>query len=359
MSRVEAFREKLREQSLDGFILYNFESSNRSSSWYLSGFSGSFSILVITPLGEYIITDSRYYTQASIETPFKLIPYKNSNGLQELLSSILRDDGALRVGFEEDTLSYGLYNRVFSGLDVELRPADRIMKDMRAVKSPEEVELISRAVSVAEKALIETMNFIKPGKTEEEVSAILEFEIRKRGGYMAFDVIVGSGSRSAIVHGRPSSKKLQEGEFVLIDYGARVEGYNSDITRTFSLGEPDEEMIRVYETVYRAQKEARDVAVAGIIGSELHEVAAEIIRNAGYGEYFGHGLGHSLGMDTHDSSGGASPTNKEPIPAGAVITIEPGIYLPEKFGVRIEDDLYLGSEGTRVLTTLDRELKIL
>ncbi|HNR80315.1 MAG TPA: Xaa-Pro peptidase family protein [Mesotoga infera] len=359
MSRIEQFRSKLAEMGLEGFVLYNHESSNKSSSWYLSGFSGSFSVLVISPVGEYIITDSRYYTQASIETDFKLIPYKSGDELKDLISNILKSDGAGKVGFEEDTISYGLYKRIFENLGVELVPADIILKEMRMVKTPQEIEKIKKAVIVAEEALIETLNYIRPGKSEEDIAAILEHEIRTRGGYLAFDTIVGSGPRSAVVHGKPSDKKLREGEFVLIDYGARVDGYNSDITRTFSLGSPSEEMIKVYEVVYEAQKAAKEAAHAGIIGSDLHEVAASIIRQAGYGEYFGHGLGHSLGMDTHDGSGGASPSNKNPIPAGAVITIEPGIYLPEKFGVRIEDDLYFGEDKTEVLTNLDRELKIL
>ena len=358
MSRIERFREKLRESKLDGFVLYNMESSNRSSSWYLSGFSGSFSVLIVTPKGEYIVTDSRYFTQAEIETHFKLIPFNNGDELKDVIQATLAKDGASRVGFEEETISYGLYKRVFSQLGVELEPADSILKDLRMVKSPEEVEKMRLAVKIAEDALTETFNFIRPGRTEEEVCATLEYEIRKRGGYLAFETIVGSGPRSAIVHGRPSNRTLQEGDFLLIDYGARVDGYNSDITRTYSIGEPSDEMVKVYEVVLKAQTEAKNASKAGVIGSQIHEVAASIIREAGYGDYFGHGLGHSLGMDTHDGQG-LSPKNCNPIPAGAVITIEPGIYLPGKFGVRIEDDCYFCESGVEVLTNLDRELKIL
>ena len=358
MSRIEQFREKLKERNLDGFVLYNMESSNRSSSWYLSGFSGSFSVLIITPKSEYIVTDSRYFTQVEMESKFKLIPYKNGDELKDIIKAALLDDGANHVGFEEETISFGLYKRVFSHLGVELEPADSILKDMRMVKTADEVEKIKAAVKVAEDALTETLNFIRPGRTEEEICAALEYEIRKRGGYLAFETIVGSGPRSAIVHGRPSKRKLQTGEFLLIDYGARVDGYNSDITRTYSIGNATDEMIKVYETVLKAQTEAKRAAKAGVIGSYLHELAASIIEEAGYGDYFGHGLGHSLGMDTHDGQG-LSPKNSAPIPAGAVITVEPGIYLPGKFGVRIEDDCYFCENGIEVLTNLDRELKIL
>lgn len=358
MSRIERFREKLKECNLEGFVLYNMEASNRSSSWYLSGFSGSFSVLIVTPKDQYIVTDSRYFTQAEMETKFKLIPYKNGDELKDIIKTTLARDGASRVGFEEETISLGFYNRVFSQLGVELKPVDSLLKDMRMVKTPEEVEKIKLAVKIAEDALTETLNFVKPGRSEEEICAALEYEIRKRGGDLAFETIVGSGPRSAIVHGRPSERKLQEGDFLLIDYGARVNGYNSDITRTFCIGDPTEEMARVYETVLKAQTEAKNAAKAGVVGSRLHEVAASIIGEAGYGEFFGHGLGHSLGMNTHDGPG-LSPKNNNPIPAGAVITIEPGIYLPGKFGVRIEDDCYFCENGIEVLTNLDRELKIL
>uniref|UniRef100_UPI002FD87EB1 aminopeptidase P family N-terminal domain-containing protein n=1 Tax=Mesotoga prima TaxID=1184387 RepID=UPI002FD87EB1 len=171
MSRIEQFREKLKERNLDGFVLYNMESSNRSSSWYLSGFSGSFSVLIITPKSEYIVTDSRYFTQVEMESKFKLIPYKNGDELKDIIKAALLDDGANHVGFEEETISFGLYKRVFSQLGVELEPADSILKDMRMVKTADEVEKIKAAVKVAEDALTETLNFIRPGRTEEEICA--------------------------------------------------------------------------------------------------------------------------------------------------------------------------------------------
>ncbi|AKI96710.1 M24 family metallopeptidase [Kosmotoga pacifica] len=360
MDRLLKLREKMEEKELDALLVFNRENSNRASSWYISGFSGSFAVLFITHRSEYIITDSRYFTQASLQTSFKLIPYNGGgiDNLKSLLRQLISEEKIRRLGFESERITHHYFVNLLSDLGVELVISDDIIKALRMVKSQEEIEKIRKAVEVAEDSLLETLNMVRPGVTELEVAARLEYEMRKRGGIPAFETIVVSGERSAIVHGSPSEKKLGDGEFLLIDYGAFVDGYCSDITRTFAIGDPSEEMIEVYNIVYEAQKKAREVARAGIMGVELHSVAGQIISEAGYGEYFGHGLGHGLGMEVHENPV-ANQINHEPLPAGAVITIEPGIYLPGKFGIRIEDDVLLTEEGCIVLTSLDRELKTL
>lgn len=359
-NNVEKLREKMLENNVDGVILLNFENRNRATTWYVSGFSGSFAVLLISKRKEYIVTDSRYYTQAAMQTSFELIPLKNGmEEIKEILSRFVEEEKIKRLGIEEERITLAHYKELFSNLGgTEVISIDEIIKGLRSVKSPGEVERIKKAVDVAEEALLETLNTIRPGITEQEIAAVLEYEMRKRGGIPAFETIVASGYRSAIVHGRPSEKRVKEGEFVLIDYGAMVDGYCSDITRTFCIGTPSDEMVKVYEIVYNTQKTCRETAKAGITGKELHLMAVDMITKAGYGEYFGHGLGHGLGMEVHEAPA-VGTRNENPLPPGAVVTIEPGIYIPEKFGVRIEDDVLLTNNGAEILTTLDRKLKIL
>lgn len=360
MDKIEIIRKKLQEKNLDALVIHNFENSNRTNTWYISGFSGSFAILVITLKNKYIITDSRYYTQVSIQSDFELIPYKTGDQLADMVNNLLKKNGTKRIGYEADKITHSVYGKLFSSLEVdELVECSAFITDMRAVKTPDEVEKIKIAVDVAEKSLLETLNFIKPGVTEMEICARLEYEMKKRGGSPSFETIIGSGEKSAVVHGTAGEKEIREGDFILIDYGAKVNGYCSDITRTFCLGEPSTEMVKVYNVVKNAQEKARKASKAGISGRDLHKIAQDIIVDAGYGEYFGHGLGHSLGMDVHDAGVSASPSIETLLPVGGVLTIEPGIYLPGKFGVRIEDDVYLLENGSEVLTSLDRDLKIL
>ncbi|OAA31726.1 peptidase M24 [Kosmotoga arenicorallina S304] len=360
MDKLSKLRHELIKRDLDALLIFNREGSNRASCWYISGFSGSFAVLLITNDCEYIVTDSRYFTQASMQTAFKLIPYNGGGleGLKNILSQLISENAIKRLGFEAERITHFHFKKLLSELSVELVESDEIIKSMRMTKTEGEIEKIKKAIEVAEASLIETLNMVKPGVTEREVAARLEYEMKKRGGNPSFETIVVSGDRSAIVHGTPSEKKISLGEFLLIDFGAIVDGYCSDITRTYAIGEPSDEMVKVYNIVYEAQRKGRETARAGITGAELHNVAKDIIANAGYGEYFGHGLGHGLGMEVHEDPT-ASPLNIEPLPKNSVVTIEPGIYLPGKFGVRIEDDVFLTEDGCKILTTLDRELKIL
>ncbi|ACR80795.1 MULTISPECIES: Xaa-Pro peptidase family protein [Kosmotoga] len=359
-NNLAKLREKMVKDDVDGVILLNFEDRNRATTWYVSGFSGSFAVLLISQKKEYILTDSRYYTQAAMQTSFELIPLKNGmETVEETIIKFVEEENIKRLGIEEERITLAHYKDLFSRLEnVEILSIDETIKGLRSVKSPEEIEKIKVAIDVAEKALLETLNIIKPGITEQKIAAVLEYEMRKRGGIPAFETIVASGYRSAIVHGRSSEKKVKEGEFILIDYGAMVNGYCSDITRTFCLGTPSDEMVKVYEIVYNTQKTCREAAKAGMVGKELHLMAVDMITNAGYGEYFGHGLGHGLGMEVHEAPA-VGLKNENPLPSGAVVTIEPGIYIPEKFGVRIEDDVLLTDNGAVILTTLDRKLKTL
>ncbi len=359
MDIIEALQRRLQEESLDAMLLYNFESSNRSGIAYVSGFSGSFAVAIVSHKGNFLITDSRYYTQAAQQSTFQLVKLESGEKVEDLAAEIFSHHGMKKIGFESDKITHARFLSFSRAAgDVDFVESNSLVTDLRAVKSAEEIERIKEAVRIAEESLTETLNVIKAGKSEVEIAAALEYEIRKRGGIAAFSTIVVSGERSALVHGTPSERKIREGDFVLIDFGAKYLEYCSDITRTFCVGSPGGKMAEVYEVVYRAQKNARQSAQAGVIGKDLHLVAQSVIEEAGYGEYFGHGLGHGLGMDVHEAPG-ASPTNDKPLKEGNVITIEPGIYIPGEFGVRIEDDVVIRENGIEVLTSFERELMVL
>ena len=359
MDIIKTLQGRLQEESLDALLLYNFESSNRSGIAYVTGFSGSFGVAIVSNKGNFLITDSRYYTQAAQQSVFQLLKLESGRKAEDLAAEIFSRHGLKKIGFESDKITHARFlSFTEAARDIDFVESNSLVTDLRAVKSAEEIGRIKEAVRIAEESLNETLNVIKTGNSEVQVAATLEYEIRKRGGTAAFDTIVVSGERSALVHGTPSHRKINEGDFVLIDFGAKYFEYCSDITRTFCVGSPDSKMAKVYEVVYAAQKNARDSARAGVIGKDLHLVAQSVIEEAGYGEYFGHGLGHGLGMDVHEAPG-ASPNNDKALKQGNVITIEPGIYIPGEFGVRIEDDVVIQENGIELLTSFERGLMVL
>jgi len=357
--RLQKLRENMKKEKLDAVLIYNFEGSNRATTWYIAGFSGSFAVLFITQDKEYVITDSRYFTQVKEQSTFDLIPYTDGKEqLKKTLSDLVRTNNVSKLGYESERITHNQFQEYIKPLEVDKFEIDEIIKNMRSLKTNDEIERIKKAVNIAEEALESSIKYIKQGNTENEVAARINYEIYKRGGKPSFETIVVSGKRSALVHGMPSEKKIEVGEFVLIDYGAMVDGYCSDITRTFLVGKATPKMEKVYKVVQKAQKKAREEARAGIKGADLHNVAKKIIEEEGFGKYFGHGLGHGLGMEVHEDPS-ASPRNENPLPENAVITIEPGIYIPDEFGVRIEDDVVLKKDRCQVLTTLDRTLRSL
>ncbi|MFW6120561.1 MAG: M24 family metallopeptidase [Petrotogales bacterium] len=358
-NRLQKLREKMKENTLEAVLIYNFEGSNRATTWYLSGFSGSFAVLFITQDKKYVITDSRYFTQVKEQSSFELIRYTNGKEqLKKMLSDLVRTNNVAKLGYESERITHNQFQEYIKPLDADKIEIDEIIKNMRSIKTNGEIKKIKEAVKVAEEALKSSIKHIKQGKRENEVAARINYEIYRRGGKPSFETIVVSGKRSALVHGMPSNKKIENGEFVLIDYGAMVNGYCSDITRTFLVGEATPKMKKIYEIVKRAQKKSREEAKAGIKGIDLHNIARSIIEDEGFGEYFGHGLGHGLGMEVHENPS-ASIRNEDLLPENAVITIEPGIYIPNEFGVRIEDDVVIKKDYCEVLTTLDRDMQSL
>ena len=282
---------------------------------------------------------------------------KNKN-FMVLAEQAIQELGIQKMGFEDGYVTVASYNQ-YSKLPCELVPAQSLVNDLRAAKDEEEIALMKKAQEITDQAFDAILKFIQPGMTEQEIAARLQYEMLLRGAdKMSFDPIVVSGPNGSLPHGIPSEKKVQKGEFLTMDFGCKYGGYCSDMTRTIAIGEPTEEMRKVYDTVLKAQLAGIAKAKAGVPGKEIHNAAAKVIEDAGYGAYFGHGFGHSVGIEIHESPN-ANGRDETPMPVGAAVSAEPGIYLPGKFGVRIEDVLIYTEEGNVDITKSPKELIIL
>ncbi len=348
-------REKLLEKSgADCVVLINIEGSSRPSLIYYTGFTGTFATLVVSKSGEWLITDSRYTEQAAKQTGMSIIRYESNKNFYEFLRDFIEEKRCGIIGVEKERLSVKIFEMIFKGFEVV--EIDQISREQRMVKSEEELEKIKKAIDIAQRAFLEMISFIKVGRTEREVAAYLEYEMKSLGAEgPSFDTIIASGYRSAMPHGVASDKEIEEGDLIVVDFGCVYDGYVSDITRVVSVGEPTDEMRKIHSIVLNAQREAMEKAKNGMRGDEIDGFARSYIERAGYGDKFGHGLGHGIGLEIHEAPR-VSRLSRDFIREGMVFTIEPGIYLEGKFGVRIEDDVVMGKEGVKVLTSLDRDI---
>ena len=325
---------------------------------YATGFASSGGVLLITSEDAWFFTDSRYIeaarsaiSGAHIRLITKDEPYEYQ------IKAILNEAGITSVGFEDKDVSYAGYLEWKEKLEVELVPAQKLVDDLRAVKSPDDLEMMKKAQRVAEKSFEQILPLISTDITEKQLAAELIYRFLLNGADdKSFDPIVVSGPKSSMPHGVPGDVKIGAG-FLTIDFGVRLDGWCSDTTRTLCIGKPDDEMIRVYDTVLEAQETGINAIHAGVLGVDVDAAARAVIENAGYGEYFGHGFGHSLGLEVHESLQ-ASRTSKDTLPAGAVISAEPGIYLPGRYGVRVEDVIYITETGCENITNLPKSLII-
>jgi Xaa-Pro aminopeptidase len=357
---MEKIKEKILKEGLDAFLIFNNERENFASSYYVSGFTGDYSVILLTKSGkDFIVTDSRFYTQIENEVKKFEIVKLERNKIQDLLNNIIKDLGIKTIGVEADRTLYSIIDDFKKDLNCKVIPIRKFLNEFREVKSDWEKENIKVAAKIATDALEETLNYIKIGVTENEIAARLEYFMKIKGSQApSFETIIASGYRSALPHGLPSDKKLESGDFLVIDYGAIYNGYHSDITRTFVIGEATDRHYEIYETVRIAQNKAFKAAKSGMTGKELDNIAREYIVSKGFGDYFGHGLGHGVGIEIHEQPF-VSYKNENILPEGSVITIEPGIYIPDFGGVRIEDDFVLSPSGAEVLSDFPREMKIL
>lgn len=327
---------------------------------WLTGFSGTFGRVIVTPTDAVFITDSRYTIQAGEEVNDIPVQWFASptNG-DEFTAQQAKNLGVTRLGFESATTLYGAWEGWRKRMEgIELVPTRDILADLRMIKSPDEVALIRQACGISDAAFDHICRMIQPGVTEMDVLLDLEFFMRRQGAEVAFPSIVVSGERSARPHGKPSDKKLEVGDFVTMDFGARVGGYNSDMTRTVVVGEATPRHREVYETVLEAQLESLHAIRPGAKAKDVDALAREILGTRDLAKYFGHGLGHGLGRLVHDS-GRFAATSTDVIEPGQVWTVEPGVYIPGFGGVRIEDDVFVTENGIEILTHSTKELLIL
>lgn len=330
----------------------------RANRRYLSGFSGSAGWGFLTLEKAYLLTDARYREQAEKEClPLWEVREVKWKKAAETLQELLKEEGVTALHAEEEHLSRASWVRLEEALEgVELRPARGLVEKLRRVKGREEVERIRRAVRIAEKALSATLPLLREGVMEREVAAELDYRMRREGAEApAFETIVAFGSRTSLPHARTGEARLAPGDLVLVDFGARWEGYHSDLTRTFFFGRSTEEQRRVYRAVLRAQEAAFEEARAGLPAREVDGRAREVLKEEGLGERFGHGLGHGVGLEVHEAPR-LGEEEEEPLEAGMVVTFEPGVYIPGWGGVRIEDLALVTEEGVEVLTSFPKEI---
>ena len=330
---------------------------------YFTGLGSSAGTLLAFRDAAYFIIDFRYIEVAKATVTGARVMLQEK--LTEQLDTLLKKHGAQTVAIETDYLTVGTleqYRQKLSGYEflTDSTLNDAILS-MRSVKEPQEVECIQKAQAITDAAFLEILDFIKPGKTEKEIAAYLEYCMRRRGADgLAFETIAAGGPNSAKPHAAPGDRPLQTGDFFTLDYGASWGGYCSDMTRTVAVGEPTEEMRRVYQTVLDAQCLGIRTAQVGVSCRAVDEAARELIYKAGYEGCFGHSLGHSVGLEIHEMPGFSPSIDPQTLcREGMVITVEPGVYLEGRFGVRIEDMVWFAPDGTKDLTNSPKELIIL
>ena len=357
MNNIAKIQKQLEVQGLDA-VLITDEKNQR----YATGFPITDGAVFVSRDRAWLITDSRYIeaaTAAVAGSGIAVVLYTKEHGLTDCLREALRESGAEKLAAEDQKLSYSEYLAYEKDLGRELLGAGDMFITLRAVKSGEELDSMREAQRISEKALEAVLHTIKPGMTEKQVAAELVYHMLLNGSEAnSFDPIVVTGSKTSLPHGVPGDKVIQAGDFLTMDFGCLKNGYCSDMTRTVAVGYATEEMRSVYDVVLRAQLAGIDAARAGIQGKVIDAAARKVITDAGYGEYFGHGFGHSLGLDIHERPN-ANPAGEAIMPEGSVCSAEPGIYIPGRFGVRIEDVMILRENGAEVITRSPKELIIL
>lgn len=352
--RINKLRDKLKEKKIEAFLVTKKENVR-----YLSGFTGTAGKLLITQNDSIFITDFRYLDQAEEQTDGCVIEEISSNFI-EGFSELLKRKKIRNLSFESQDVNFKMYQELKEKLELDsLNPVESVVENLRMIKDSAEVEQIKKAVEIADQGFEFLLKFIEPGKTEKEVALELEFFMKRNGGEAnAFDFIVASGKRGALPHGVASSKKIEKGDLVTIDFGTVYQGYHSDITRTVAVGNPSPKLKDIYQLVLKAQKKVISEIKAGMSCVEADKIARDMIAEAGYKDNFGHGLGHGVGLEIHEGPR-VSYTSEDKLKSGMVVTDEPGIYISGLGGVRIEDDLLITEDGCEVLNSAPKELIIL
>jgi Xaa-Pro aminopeptidase len=346
-------KKTLSESGVDGVLITDINNVQ-----YLSGFTGSSGFLIITNNISIFVTDFRYKEQAKMEVKgFKIII--ESKNRVDSIKRIAEEYKIRELGFEDHSLNFQTYKRL-KEKRIKLKALADTVESLRLIKSQEEITYIKRAVKRAENAFRRLRPFIKAGVTEQKLAFRLEGLLKEQGcKRIPFEVIITAGSMSALPHAKPTNRQIKKGDFILFDWGGEYEGYCSDMTRMLAIkGRHLTKQLEIYSIVYAAQRRAVEAVRDGVRAKQIDSAARDLIKQKGYGDYFGHGTGHGVGLAVHERPV-ISGQSEDTIKKGMVFTIEPGIYLPGIGGARIEDMIYVRGSGAEVLTTLPRKLEVI
>lgn len=352
--RIDKLRLVMQEKGLKALLI-----TNATNRLYMTGFTGSAGYVLITDTKAYLLTDFRYMTQAPQQAPaYEVV--EHAPKAMDTVKQLLDQRGLKKVGFEQNDLTYGTYLATAQALSgIELIPTDGLVEQLRIIKDASELAVMQEAADLADRTFTHILNFLKPGAKELDIALEIEMFVRKNGAAStSFETIVASGERSALPHGKASDRILQSNEFVKMDYGAYYKNYCSDITRTVVLGKPTDKHKEIYNIVLEAQLEALDKIRPGMMGKEADALCRDVITRYGYGDYFGHGTGHGLGLEIHEEPR-LSRLGHTVLTPGMTVTVEPGIYLPGFGGVRIEDDIVITDTGIKIITQSSKDFIVL
>ena len=354
MKNLDKYKSLLSGE-VEGLLL-----TSRYSRHYAAEFDIAEGVALVSRAGCRYFTDSRYIESAEKNlVGFEVLAVDREHTYTARVNEACADFGVKTLGFEESYLTVEEFRTYEEKLTATLKPCQKAINAFRAQKEPGELRLMEKAQEITDKAFSEVLTRIRVGMTEKELCAELIYCLYKNGADgLSFDPIVVSGPNTSMPHGVPGERVIQEGDFITMDFGVLYEGYCSDMTRTVAVGYVTDEMERVYNTVLAAQLAGIAASKAGVPGCEVDGAARKVIADAGYGQYFGHGYGHSLGLEIHEAPN-CNAANQTPMPLGAVCSAEPGIYLPGKFGVRIEDVVVFQESGCQVLTHSPKNLIVI
>ncbi len=358
MSDFSSRRDKLRlamvRQQATNLLVTRFTNVT-----YLTGFTGDDSYLLVTRDKDILVTDFRYQTQLATECPgLELYVRKQTEQMHEAVSKVIKTAGLSELAIEADSITVGLLAHLTKAAPaLAVQNTSGVVELLREVKDKDEIAEIRRAGAIAERAFAMVRHLMLPDRSERQVAAELEYQMREFGAKgPSFETIVATGARAALPHARPGEQRIGSSEFTLVDWGAQAGLYKSDLTRVVVTSRISPKLKRVYGVVLDAQRQAIATIRPGVMACEVDRVARDAISAAGYGRYFGHSLGHGIGLDIHEGPR-LIATNKRPLKPGNVVTVEPGIYLPGWGGVRIEDDVLVTRSGCEVLTRFPKELE--
>lgn len=355
-TRVARLRGTISASGLDAYLVQDPRNIR-----YLTGFTGTAARLVASPDATVFITDFRYAEQSRAQVRGSEVVIAPGE-YDEAVAETVRKFGAGSLGLPAGEVTLAVRDRLAALLEgVSLRASPDLVGPLRRIKDAGEIEAIERAVDLASRVFDSILEEVRPGVVERDLALEIEFRMRREGAEAAaFETIVASGWRSSFPHGVASDKKMEAGELVTVDMGARLNGYHSDMTRTVSIGDPGEDGRRIYDLVRRAQEHCAHGVEPGMHGRQADALARGLIEQEGYGRYFGHGTGHGIGLDVHEGPKiGPRSGEQDVLVSGAVYTVEPGVYIPGLGGVRIEDCVVMEDEGPRVLTSNTRDLLVL